>query len=118
MTFEAFPATPPDTLHEPIATVPAAGVCLGRPEDIEIVAMVLRPDVPQPRCLEVHGSQRLRIVNERAGAVQLVFAAFELDIPAGQGRLLELPFEEYLEPGIHVVTVDGAPFGEVWLKPE
>jgi hypothetical protein len=116
MTFEAFPATPPDTLHDPVATSPAAGVCLGRPEEIEIVAIVLHSDVPEPRCLEVHDSQRLRIVNERAESVHVVFASFELDIPPGQGRLLELQFEDYLMPGVHVIMVDGQAFGEVWLK--
>jgi hypothetical protein len=50
--------------------------------------------------------------------VHVVFTSFELDLPPGQGRLLELPFEDYLIPGVHVITVDGAGFGEVWLKSE
>lgn len=116
MTYEAVSATPPSTLQAPAADGPTAGICLGLPEEIEIVGIVLKEDVPDPRCLEVFGSQRLRIVNERAESVHVTFGSFELAIPPAQGRLLDLPFEDYLMRGTHVIQMNGSGFGEVWLN--
>lgn len=98
---------------------PAAGVC-GRPSTA-LVTIELFPDLPSPRCVEVTGAERLRLVN-RSGAygqqpalVSVWFAGFAAKIRANQAVVFAEPFGDYLRPGTHSVEVSGAP-GPVSLR--
>ncbi|MGV1049330.1 MAG: hypothetical protein ACOYD4_12510, partial [Solirubrobacterales bacterium] len=91
---------------------PAAGVCSRA--STPLVTVVLHPDVPSPRCVEVTSRQRLRLVNRtgaggREAAVATIrFAGFVATIEPRHAAILDQPFGEYLRPGTHAVEVGGA----------
>jgi hypothetical protein len=100
---------------------PAAGVC---PEGDEPVMTVdLHIDTPEPRCVVLHSSQRLRLVNltgvgpgGKATAVRVDFAGFTAKLAPGQAAIFDAPAGSYLAAGTHGMEVKGAPGPQVWVK--
>lgn len=124
----AAPITPTVLVHrsagaherEPgLQSLPAAGVC-GRSSK-PLVTIELFPDVPSPRCVEVSGAERLRLVNrsgaygQQASVISVRFAGFAAKIQPNHAVIFAEPFGNYLRPGTHSVEVSGAP-GPVSLR--
>jgi hypothetical protein len=102
---------------------PASGMC--EPSAGAIVTVRLDPDIPDPRCIVVSSSQRLRVVNSSAGygrhgtTVTITFADLSprvLNVRAA--TTFHRPLGQYLAPGVHDLQVSlydgGGP--EIWLK--
>jgi hypothetical protein len=97
--------------------LPAAAACgLASGAVAEVVVM---PDVPSPRCVEVGPVQSLRVRNDSGQAVDVTFAGASATVPDGGTQAFPRPFGEYLEPGVHVVAVSlyGGSGPEVWFTP-
>jgi hypothetical protein len=107
-------ATPPPVREPSDGDTPSGGICPG-PVEGDTATIVLGGDVPQPRCIQVTAGQRLRVENVRVNTVTVVFGLFKTDIPPHEARILDLPFGEYLEPGMHGLEMDFQSFGEVKL---
>jgi hypothetical protein len=113
------PATPGEETTPPRATPyaqsPAAGIC-GEPTSEDTVLVEIWPDIPSPRCLVVRGDQYLRVVNRTDEVLTISLGRLTGSALPGEAITLELPFDQYLETGVHVVLA--TPFGgpEIWLK--
>ena len=108
--------TAPDKVP-PDSGQPAAAAC--GPAPGAVAEVVLMPDVPAPRCLQVRADQSLRVRNDSGQAVDVTFAGASATVPDGGSQAFPRPFGEYLEPGVHVVAVSlyGGSGPEVWLTP-
>ena len=67
----------------------AAGIC-GQAEG-EVVTMTIRPDVPDPRCLSVTSTQRLRVVNSRGEPITVTLFTQTASIAVGGSIWLQAP---------------------------
>jgi hypothetical protein len=108
--------TPSMTLATPIAESPAAGIC-GELEG-EIVTMTINPDMPDPRCLRVHGEQRLRVVNQRGETLEIALGRATASLQPGAEITFERSFGELLLPGVHALQVFPCCGGEIVLSAE
>ncbi len=114
---QVVPALQPAATKTPAdATQPAAGICPRATADP--VTITLAVDVPQPRCVAVSSTQRLRLVND-ATQITVQFGPFSADLAPGQTVIFDRPFGDYLDPGVHLVTTStyGGSGPEVWLRP-
>jgi hypothetical protein len=89
-----------------------------------IVTVDINPDTPAPRCVQVRGSQRLRIANRTndfnasGTTISVLFARFAArSIPPGQSTTYDAPLGDFLAVGVHDVHVDffGGSGPEIWL---
>jgi hypothetical protein len=103
------------TLATPIADSPAAGIC-GEMQG-EIVTMMINPDMPDPRCLKVQGSQRLRVINQRGEPLEIVLAGATATLQPGEEITFEHRFDELMLPGVHALRVSPCCGGEIVLNP-
>lgn len=103
-------------LATPISQQPAAGIC-GRAE-ADIVVVTINPDVPDPRCVIIAPDQILKVVNNRAEVIQVSLGVFEAEIQPGEDIVAELPFGDYLAPGVHVIDVSPCCGASLWLQVE
>ena len=78
--------------------------------------MTLEPGIPDPRCVIVTATQRLRVVNRTGGAVAVVLGSFSAEIEQGAEHVFVEPFGDYLLPGVHALAVDPCCGGELWLQ--
>lgn len=101
-------------LATPYAQVPAAGIC-GEFEG-PIISIVLRPDVPDPRCIRVKPDQYLSVKNETDHRLQVSIAHLQAEVDPGKEVTFQTPFGKYLAPGVHQLTTSAPPGGpELWL---
>jgi hypothetical protein len=117
------PATEPavtgtaSELKPPDSDAPAAGIC-SEPGISQVVTITFREDVPDPRCAKINVPQRLRIVNDRAEAVHIVFGPYDVTIEPGAEQLLDAPVGTYLAAGVHNLApqdVEGYA-AQVWVQ--
>jgi hypothetical protein len=115
-TTTTVPASTPSTLKPPDADAPAAGTC-GTSQD-EVVEVTINPDIPSPRCVQVTADQRLRIVNRADQPCDVSLAQFSATLQPGESTDFDMPFGDYLEPGVHRVgmSIYGSSGAEVWLQ--
>jgi hypothetical protein len=102
----------------PDSEQPAAGVCA--PASGAVVEITLHPDVPAPRCAQVGPDQSLRIRNSSDQQVEVSLAYHAATLAPGAAQSFTQPFGEYLEPGVHRVSVSplyGGSGPEIWLVP-
>jgi hypothetical protein len=102
-TLETVPFLAPEVLATPAALSPAAGICGGF--DGELVTITINPDMPNPRCAKIQPLQKLVVVNQRGETIQVRIGPFEETILPGGQQLFDLPFGEYLAPGVHGMIV-------------
>lgn len=100
----------------PYANQPAAGIC-AEPEG-EIVEVYANPDMPDPRCVIVKPEQKLRVTNKTPVTIEVTLGTFTISLEPGVAGVMDQPFGEYLEPGVHQVMVSPCCGGEIWLKPD
>jgi hypothetical protein len=101
------------TLIPPDSDMPASGICAefgGEWATVEIW-----PDMPSPRCLKVNPQQRLRVINRAEAAVQITLGEFTLELQPGTEDTLEMPFGDFLAPGVHHILASPYPGPELWL---
>ena len=112
--FEQAPLPSPEMLATPAAMQPAAGICAE--VEGELVTMTINPDIPDPRCITIRPEQKLTVVNHRTETLRVRIGLFETTIlPEGQ-HLFDLPFGDYLAPGVHFVDVFPCCGGELVLS--
>jgi hypothetical protein len=109
------PVSPP-YFATPAAQSPASGICGGF--DGEVIPITIRPDIPDPRCVEVRPDQKLRVINGTAGVLHVVIGLFEVDIEPNGEHTFDVPFGEYLLPGVHVFQVSPCCSPELVYKPD
>lgn len=98
----------------PYAQEPAAGIC-GEFEG-PIASILLRPDIPDPRCIRVKPDQYFSVKNETDQRLQVSIAHFQAEVDPGEEVTFETPFGKYLAPGVHHLTTSAPPGGpEIWL---
>ncbi len=107
---------PPQPLATPVSQQPAAGIC-GRAEG-DIVVITINPDVPDPRCVIIAPDQILKVVNNRDEDIQVSLGVFNASIPKGEDSVAELPFGDFLAPGVHVIEVSPCCGASLWLQEE
>ena len=104
-------------LAAPDSETPAAGTC-ATPTGAA-VEIVIHPDIPAPRCARVTADQHLQVRNASGQTVTVSFANFSAELAPGATQAHTRPFGEYLQPGVHRVSVslygDSGP--EIWLQP-
>ena len=111
---EQAPLPTPESLATPAAMQPAAGICAEFEE--EMVTMTINPDIPDPRCINIRPEQKLTVVNHRIETLRVRIGPFETTIlPEGQ-HLFDLPFGDYLAPGVHHLDVFPCCGGELVLS--
>ena len=106
-----------DMLLAPDGDTPAAGTCGSFTGTV--VEVVLNPDIPSPRCVEVTADQRLQVRNAAGESVTVTFAGSTVALGDGDTHVFDQPFGDYLAPGVHRVTASiyGDSGAEIWLKP-
>jgi hypothetical protein len=107
------PSQVPD-LATPVASQPAAGICGGF--EGALVVITIYPDIPDPRCTIITPDQILKVVNSREETLQVSIANFEATIEPGGERIFNLPFGQYLAPGVHNVEVLPCCGAALWLQ--
>jgi len=82
---------------------PVAGICAEA--EGEWATVKITPDTPSPRCLRVTSEQRLKVINGTQAVVQIKLGEFALELQPGIEGTLEMPFGQYLAPGVHQMLV-------------
>lgn len=100
---------------------PTAGVC-GRASP-RVVTVLIEPDTPSPRCVQVRPDQSLRVVNrtgdygQRAHPIRVTWIPGQpVALAPGRSHVFPGRFGDYLEPGVHDLRVTAAYSAEVWLR--
>lgn len=110
----------PPKLVTPSSDVPAAGICSKEIDEIVTVNIGPGPDpMPAVRCFQVAGWQRVKMVNQTDGVIQVMFGGYTITLEAQTEELIDLPFGEYLQEGVHHMNISEPFFGPViWLVEE
>lgn len=101
-------------LATPVADNPAAGICAEF--DAETVTVTIHPDIPDPRCSLIKPEQKLEVVNARQETLYVAIGRLAAEIAPGESYLFDLPFGEYLAPGVHRIEVQPCCGAELWLQ--
>ena len=104
----------PHILATPYAQEPAAGIC-GMSEGTW-VTVTIYPDIPDPRCVQVRGHQKLIVVNQTPDTINVTIGPFHTSINPGEDARLDQPFGSYLAPGVHLLDVQPCCGGTILLK--
>ena len=107
-------ATPTYVLATPYATQPAAGICASF--DGQAVEITINVDSASPRCAKIRPDQTLTIVNSTLSTIQVSIGRFSSSILPGAQYSIDVPFGDYLAPGVHLVSVSPYYGAELWLE--
>jgi hypothetical protein len=113
-TAENSTARPP-VLITPVSDLPAAGICLG-PTEGEITGVTIYPDIPDPRCLKITGSQQLQVMNRTDSLLEINLGPYHAVVQPGETYQFKTPFGEFLAPGVHLVITSPYSGPELWLE--
>ncbi len=104
----------PNLLATPYAQQPAAGICASF--EGEMVTVIINGDMPAPRCAKVRADQTLTVVNNTQNKLEVSLGRFDLTLQPGDQNTIDVPFGEYLEPGVHQLQVNPCCEAEIWLE--
>ena len=107
------PTILPYGLATPYAQEPAAGICATF--DGDVVTITLNADVPDPRCAQVRSDQTLKVVNNTVTPLSISLGPFKSALLAANAYSIDVPFGDYLEPGVHQLQVSPCCGAEIWL---
>ena len=118
-------SAPYDSMVPPDAINPAAGTCANATGGV--AAITLNPDVPSPRCIAVHDSDRLKITNNMGVHVTVDDGGngFVISIASGATDEEMKAVGCCWQPGVHRLRISnsnthaqlyGGSGPEVWLK--
>ena len=103
----------PYSLATPYAQEPAAGICTTF--DGDVVTITLNADVPDPRCTKVRPDQTLKVVNNTVTPLSISIGPFKSALLAANAYSIDVPFSDYLKPGVHQLQVSPCCGAEIWL---
>ncbi len=103
----------PYALATPYAQEPASGICATF--DGDVVTITLNADVPDPRCAKVRHDQTLKVVNNTVSPLTVSIGPFKSALLAANSYSIDVPFGDYLEPGVHQLEVSPCCGAELWL---
>lgn len=110
--------TPEDATMKPAdSDQPAAGICSSSSES-PVSITVVAGSMPDPRCMQVTGDQKLLFKNETGEDIRLQLGRFDVSISAGESQVLDAPCASYLAPGVHYATVSTGSVPAIWLDGE
>lgn len=69
------------------------------------MTITINPDMPDPRCSKITADQMLEVINNRAETVLVKLGHLEATLAPGESHKFELPFGDYLAPGVHRIEV-------------
>lgn len=95
---------------------PATGICASF--ETNLVTVTINLDTPSPRCAKVTATQRLKVINQTKGTVQVKLAQFAVQLASGEAHTFDATFGSYLAPGVHSVFMSNYGEGagaELWL---
>jgi len=101
-------------LKLPDSETPAAGICGEVQGDPVSIVLGLGLDgIPLAgRCITITPAQRIKLINQSNGPIDVLFSEFHFNLPIGSELLLDDPVGQYLAHGIHFL-----PMGpELWVK--
>lgn len=104
----------PHALATPYAQEPAAGICATY--DSDVVTITLNADIPDPRCAKVRPDQTLKVINNTVSPLTLSIGPFKSALLAANEYSIDVPFGDYLEPGVHQLQVSPCCGAEIWLE--
>lgn len=104
----------PYPLATPYAQQPAAGICATF--DGEVVTVTLNADIPDPRCAKVKPDQTLKVINNTVNPLSVSIGNFKTALLAGNSYSIDVPFGDYLAPGVHQLQVSPCCGVELWLE--
>jgi hypothetical protein len=94
---------------------PAAGICAESAEDI-VYLSAGHDNPPSPRCVALKDQQSISFINQTETDLRITFAGYDITLQPGNEILIDRPVGEYLEQGVHHISVVGAFLPEIWLK--
>jgi hypothetical protein len=101
-------------LKPPDSDTPAAGICSNTQGDpVSIVLGIGLDGIPLAgRCVQITPTQRIKLVNQSDGPVNIQLGEYHIDLPAGSDLLLDKPAGQFLALGVHSL-----PMGpELWVR--
>jgi hypothetical protein len=98
----------------PVLLEPAAGICASF--EGEAVIINIYPDIPDPRCAKANAEQKLTVINQTEDTLQVSIGIFKASLQPGVEYTFDVPFGDYLEPGVHLVQVSPCCSPELWLE--
>ena len=104
----------PHTLATPYAQEPAAGICASFEGDV--VTITLNADIPDPRCAKVRPEQTLKVINNTVSPLTVSIGPFKSALLAANEFSIDVPFGDYLQPGVHQLQVSPCCGAEIWLE--
>jgi hypothetical protein len=107
-------ATPTYALATPYAQQPAAGIC--STFDGAVVTITINVDTPDSRCAKVRSDQTLTVVNATLSTVQASIGRFSFSILPQAQYSIQVPFGDFLAPGVHLLSVTSNMSAELWLE--
>lgn len=99
------------TLVPPDFQTQVAGVCAPVSKESIIVVTVPIDNVPQPRCVHVTSNQKLKIVNQSQGSININVGKIQASLAPTQSFQFPKTLGEFLASGGHSIV--GA---EIWLE--
>jgi hypothetical protein len=103
-----------NALATPYAQEPAAGICTSF--EGQMVKVIINQDIPDPRCAKVRADQKLMVVNHTQDTLQISIGRFTASLESGKETIIDTPFGEYLEVGVHQLQVSPCCGPELWLE--
>lgn len=99
------PVAPPPSpaLATPSSQEPASGIC--RSFEGPVVEIQIEPGIPDPRCGVVSPDQRLKVLNKTDDPLDVMLGTFAGHLEPGGEYTIDVPFGEYLAPGVHHLQV-------------
>jgi hypothetical protein len=99
----------------PDSMEPAAGICAEpREEVVTITAGMDNP--PMPRCTQILAWQSLKFENATGQEVSFTLGVYDFNLEPGGEMLVDRPAGEYLQPGVHRLTLSAGYTSEIWLR--
>lgn len=94
----------------------AAGICADAVGNI--VSVSINPDVPDPRCVQVDGGQRLSVVNHTNDGQKVTIGDINIILEPGEEYLIDQPMSSFLQPCCNYLQSDPGMGGHcIILKP-
>jgi hypothetical protein len=109
--------TPPSqtaNLATPVSQEPAVGICSEFEGGLAVITVY--PDISYPRCAIIKPDQMLKVVNSRQETLRASIANMTAGIDPDGEHLFNMPFGQYLAPGVHLVQVKPCCGASLWLK--
>lgn len=106
------------SLKQPDSQTPTAPICA--PAEGEVATITIEEGVPSPRCIQVVPNQMLELSNQTDQTLTMTFAGLGIRLDAGETDRIEIPFGQYLAPGVHRLPLDyyAGSGPEIWLVQE